>query len=218
MTPAGAITRATKTVFVAYPYNLFDKRDYRRVYNDIGREFGVHFVFADERITNIYLLEKIRRHIEMADFSLFDISGWNPNVALELGVAYALGKGNWYICFNPDQNNTREVPSNISGVDRIKYHSFAELGEKLTALLAQKYPLEADSSLDEFTAEIEKGVTDLLRNSPGLGVVEIAKTLKIQKEMVKVAVRQLTEAGKLAQTGQTRAARYSIQSPATARS
>ena len=218
MTPAGAITRATKTVFVAYPYNLFDKRDYRRVYTDIGREFGVHFVFADERITNMQVLQKIRLYIEVADFSLFDISGWNPNVALELGVAYALDKGNWYICFNPEKNNTNEVPSNIRGLDRIQYRSFAELGEKLTALLAQKYPPEAGSPLDEFTAEIGNRVTDLLRNSPGLGVAEIAKKLKIQKEMVKVAVRQLTKAGKLVQTGQTSAARYSIQYSATARS
>ena len=86
----------TKQIFVAYAYNLYDQRDYRKVYTSLEKAFGVKFIFADEKITNMHILQKIISYIRGSDFSLFDISSWNPNVTLELGIALATSD-DWYI-------------------------------------------------------------------------------------------------------------------------
>ena len=156
----------TKQVFVAYAYGLYDKRDYRKVFSALERAFGVRFVFADEKITNMHILQKIVSYIKASDFSLFDISSWNPNVTLELGVALALSD-DWYICFDPKHTNVSEVPSDIRGIDRIQYGSFAELEDKLTALLDQRYPRTVRTGVDDYIARLESDITELLGREPG---------------------------------------------------
>jgi hypothetical protein len=64
----------SKQVFVAYAYNLYDKRDYRKVFASLENAYGVKFIFADEKITNMHILQKIISYIKASDFSLFDIS------------------------------------------------------------------------------------------------------------------------------------------------
>jgi hypothetical protein len=118
---------------------LYDRKDYRRVFSNLAKTHGVNFIFADEKITNMHILQKIIRYIRASDFSLFDISSWNPNVTLELGIALATSD-DWYICFNPDKTDLLEVPSDIRGIDRIQYSGFTDLEEKLTILLEQWYP------------------------------------------------------------------------------
>jgi hypothetical protein len=46
------------------------------------KAYPVTFKFADEQITNQYILAKISNYIREHDISLFDITEWNPNVAL----------------------------------------------------------------------------------------------------------------------------------------
>jgi hypothetical protein len=197
----------TKQVFVAYAYNLYDKRDYRKIYTAIERSYGIKFIFADEKITNMHILQKIISYIRGSDFSLFDISDWNPNVTLELGIALALSD-NWYICFNPEKTNISEVPSDIRGIDRIQYKSFSDLEDKLTILLDQWYPPAKTRTVDDYMGAIEERVRELLQRQQGLGVVEIAEILNMNKKMVQVVVKQMVEAGKLRIEGMTKAAKY----------
>ncbi len=44
-------TRNQRQIFVAYPYSIYDKSDYRRPFNDLAKAFNVTFVYADEKIT-----------------------------------------------------------------------------------------------------------------------------------------------------------------------
>ena len=196
----------TKQIFVAYAYNLYDKRDYRRVYSN-RESYRTKFIFADEKITNMHILQKIISYIRASDFSLFDISSWNPNVTLELGIALALSD-KWYIAFNPAETELDEVPSDIRGIDRIQYSSFSDFEDKLTALLEQWYPKSHVRTVDEYLGSMEANVKDLLSKQPGLKVVDIAEVLSINKKMVQVIVRQLLESGDLRLEGQTRGARY----------
>jgi len=48
----------TKQVFVAYAYNLYDTRDYRKVFTSLEKAFGIKFIFADEKITNMHILQR----------------------------------------------------------------------------------------------------------------------------------------------------------------
>lgn len=199
-------TNLQKQVFVAYAYGLYDKRDYRRVFTSLEKTYGVKFIFADEKITNMHILQKIISYIRSSDFSLFDISGWNPNVTLELGVAIA-DSDNWYICFNPEKTPIEEVPSDIKGLDRIQYTSFAELEEKLTVLLEQRYPKEERQPLDAYISSLQADVQSLIEKSPGLRMEEISEILKVNVKMAQVIVGPMV-GSRLRVEGKTRGARY----------
>jgi hypothetical protein len=92
----------------------------RRPFNEIAKAFDVIFEFADEKITNKQILEKITSMIAGSRFSLFDITGWNTNVALELGIAIGMNK-DYYLLFNPthESNPYGDVPADLGGLDRI---------------------------------------------------------------------------------------------------
>jgi hypothetical protein len=197
----------TKQVFVAYAYNLYDQRDYRKVYSSLEKAFGVKFIFADEKITNMHILQKIISYIRGSDFSLFDISSWNPNVTLELGVALAMSD-DWYICFNPEKTTVEEVPSDIRGLDRIQYTSFSELEDRLSVLLDQWYPRSTRATVDDYFVEAQNRVLELVRMQPGLKVKEISDLLSMNLKMTQVVVQQLITAGSVRMEGKTRGAKY----------
>lgn len=200
----------TKQVFVAYAYNLYDQRDYRKVYASLEKSFGIKFIFADEKITNMHILQKIISYIRGSDFSLFDISAWNPNVTLELGIALATSD-DWYICFNPEQTDVKEVPSDIRGLDRIQYTSFSELEDRLSVLLDQWYPRNTRTTVDDYFDKAKKDVFELLLKEPGLKVNEIADILGINLRMAQVVVGQLMTDDALRLEGKTRGAKYFLK-------
>jgi predicted nucleotide-binding protein len=139
-----------RSIFVAYAYTLYDRRDYRKVFTSLENAFGVKFIFADEKITNMHIMQKIISYIQAADFSIYDISGWNPNVTLELGIGIGIGmmsQKDWYILVNPEKTPNQEVPSDIKGIDRIQYTSFSDLEDRLAALLSQRYAKHSINTL-----------------------------------------------------------------------
>lgn len=199
----------TRQIFVAYAYNIYDKRDYRNVYAQLEKAYGVKFIFADEKITNMHILQKIISYIRGSDFSLFDISGWNPNVTLELGIALAMSE-NWYIGFNPEKTTLDDVPSDIKGIDRIQYKSFTELSEKLSALLEQRYPkVEARQPLDDYVESLRTEILSLIEKQPGLKMQEIADIMRVNIKMAQMIVTPLVGSA-LKTEGQRRGAKYFI--------
>jgi hypothetical protein len=129
-------------IFVAYPFSLYEDREaeYRAIFNRVGRPFNVNFMFADERISNLHILDKIQELIQSSRFAIFDISGWNPNVTLEIGLARGIGHPT-FIVIDPSQTPKGQiVPSDLGGFDRIQYRSFQELEGKLVNLLKCQLP------------------------------------------------------------------------------
>ena len=203
----------TKEIFVAYPYALYNRGDYRRVYQRVGREFGVKVVFADEHIVSEHILAKIRRSIQIADFSVFDISGWNPNVTLELGMAFALGES-WFICYNPEHNSVSEVPGNLRGLDRIQYRSFSELEDGLVLLMNQRYSRRGErrESRRDQVAPMKRMILGYLRSEAGgLPAAELAELLGCSRKVASVILNEMVKDGGLGVSGATRGARYFIK-------
>lgn len=200
-----------KQVFVAYSYKLYPKDDYRRVYKDLEQKFDVTFIFADEKITNMHIMKKIESYIRNSDFSIFDISGWNPNVTLELGFAMAAGD-NWYIALDPKHTEIQEVPSDLRGLDRIQYTSYSDFGSRLSVLMEQWYPpARPRGTIDEFLDERRNEVRTLLRESPGLTVVSIAQVLNLEVQVVQLTLRPLLESGELTTTGVRKGTKYFLK-------
>jgi DNA-binding transcriptional ArsR family regulator len=203
-----------KQIFVAYSYKAYPAADYRRVFNEIAAEYEVSFVFADEKITNMHILQKIISYIRGSDFALFDISGWNPNVTLELGIAMASDE-DWYIAFNPNETDIEEVPSDLRGIDRIQYTSYTELGEKLRALVEQRYPRRSEG-IEAYLDDLRTSVRSLLGQQPGMTMQELAEVLGVSVAVAQLAVRPLIGA-ELETTGRRKGTKYYRNGEAPAR-
>jgi len=100
-------------VFLACP---FDK-DMDRLVTHLNK-LPWKVKIASEKVTSDHLLKKIITDMKASDFAIFDISGWNPNVCLELGLARGLNK-QYYIINNTSKR--KDVPSDIKGIDRVDY-------------------------------------------------------------------------------------------------
>jgi predicted transcriptional regulator len=203
--------RRRRQVFVAYSYRLYPKADYRTIYKNIEAVYEVTFIFADEKITNVHILKKIESFIRDSDFSIFDISGWNPNVTLELGFAMALNDS-WYIAIDPSKTDVGEVPSDLRGLDRIQYSSYTELGEKIKAIMEQRYPKRPGTSIDTFLAEKRKDLVVILRSNPGLTMTSMAQLLGVNVQVAQLIVRPLVEENAIRTEGSRRATKYFLGS------
>lgn len=117
-------------VFVAMPFD----DDYRDSY-----EYGIKLILgqlaiehyrADNEISNKDIMCKICCEIQSCDKVIANISGLNPNVMLELGLAYGLGKE---VIVIKDKKTTSI--SDLGSVEYIEYSHAGELQHKLLSLL-----------------------------------------------------------------------------------
>lgn len=204
-------TSKTEQVFIAYAYSLYPKDDYRKVFVEIESIYDVQFIFADEKITNMHIMNKIESYIRGAKFSIFDISGWNPNVTLELGFAMAITK-DWYISYNPKHTQLSDVPSDIRGIDRIQYESLGEYSGKILALMEQNFPRQnRRPPIADYISSMQEDVITLLATSPGLKMVEISSFLSVDVRLAQVVISSLINSGKIVSTGATKGTKYSLK-------
>jgi hypothetical protein len=128
-------------VFVGHPFaNRFPTKKFRKILN----ELPLNVVYGNTDLQTEHLLEIMRANISKADFSIFDLSDWNPNVALELGLAQGLRKTpgkQYYIILNTRRSGN--VPSDIQGIQRLEYTSYdykptAGLGDQLLNYVVAK--------------------------------------------------------------------------------
>jgi len=105
------------------------------------------FFYADTRLQTKHLLEILRKYIATADFCVFDISTYNPNVALEIGLADGLGV-EYYILLN--RTLAAGVPADIQGIQRIEYSNYKDFDERNGLVPQLVRFLRAGSKLADF--------------------------------------------------------------------
>jgi hypothetical protein len=197
------------TVFVACPYMLFPIEDYKKVFETIAKGYHVTFKFADEQITSQHILTKISNYIREHDISLFDITGWNPNVALELGIAVGMGR-KYFILLNTHIDVNKEAPSDIRGIERIQYTSNQELEAKMAILIKQELPNNQDRSESAFES-IKSNITKVLGDNLGIGIIKISELARQDKAIVQSVVRAMVQSGDLRTQGQRKGTVYYLQ-------
>ncbi len=107
------------TVFVGCPYSPKAQYDaFRAALETVPLEF----LYADSSIKTKHVLDRIRAGIVKADYCIFDITAWNANVTLEVGLAEGLNK-KYYVLFKPGKGAKKEPPSDLKGVQRFQYSS-----------------------------------------------------------------------------------------------
>jgi len=204
--------RNSRQIFVAYPYTLYDKSDYRKPYKDLAKAFNVQFVFADEKITTLHILQKIADYIRSSKCGIYDISGWNANVTLELGLAYGMNE-KAYVISNPKQHPAGEVPSDLRGLDRMQYTSFSELQSALEKILLQEFPIQPAHDVENQLEMLRKHALTVIQDAPdGLKINDIASLLGVSCEVAKVVVHPLV-GSTLRTEGVSRGTKYFAVTP-----
>ena len=203
MESAASSSEANRDVFVAYPWTLYSNREaYKRAYTKLQKPLAVRFVFAEERISSGHVLEKIAEMIEQAAFGIYDVSGWNPNVTLEYGMARGIGAVT-FIAFNPEKTDIEDVPTDVRGFDRLQYTDFDGLSDAVATLVRQELgetpvsdPLEAD----------RRRLLNAIQGNAGMTARELAEYLGQRLDYVQLLIRR--SGSDLETTGATRATRY----------
>lgn len=105
------------TAFVGCPYGKkFKFKAFRKTLDKLP----IAWYYADTSLKTKHLLEILTTYVKAVDYCVFDLSLWNPNVALELGLTEGLGR-DYYILVNTKQS--KDVPSDLKGLQRVDYSS-----------------------------------------------------------------------------------------------
>lgn len=112
--------------FVAHAFTKENKDDLRGAIENALKDFNFEPYYADQEIRSQHILCKICEKIQCSNFGIFDISDKNPNVTLELGMAWGLGMKALLIA-----KSGSKIPADLDGLDRLEYVSFRDLTKKL---------------------------------------------------------------------------------------
>jgi|KBSSwiStaDraftv2_1062776.scaffolds.fasta_scaffold24237_10 hypothetical protein len=212
-------------VFVGCNYERIPIQGYRDAFREVqASEPRIQFRFADVRISNKVIMEKVRDEILHCDVGLYDVTFRNPNVMMELGIAVGAGRS-WNILYNPVADaqswltkgwfnkKTAELPANLRGYEYLQYTSQATLRDALTKWA--KHALEqAPLSTVEHWLEATHELTALLTRKPGLTINEIARELGAQHvSLVRLTLSELRKKGILRSDGKGPGTRYFVSRP-----
>jgi hypothetical protein len=103
--------------FVVMPFRADLNFFYLYLRRHLQDKHGLRVERGDHQILTVPLLEKIREQIVEAKVLLADITGRNPNVFYELGLAHALEKPVILLT----QDEAEDVPTDIRHLEFIRY-------------------------------------------------------------------------------------------------
>jgi nucleoside 2-deoxyribosyltransferase len=126
-----------KLVFALMPFN----QEMNAIYTSKIKpciESGLNMIVrrADEFKNANVIMQDIWKSICEARIVLADLTGFNPNVMYELGIAHTVGKETLILYQNKNQEGTR-FPFDLAHIRRIEYENTMEGGQKLEATLKE---------------------------------------------------------------------------------
>jgi hypothetical protein len=110
------LEQITNTCFVVMPFHSLFKAEYERVIRLAIEEVGVECVRGDEIYTEQAIIQDIWKSIRQARIIVAELSGRNPNVMYEIGLAHAIGKPIVLLTRNED-----DVPFDLRALRYIYY-------------------------------------------------------------------------------------------------
>lgn len=142
-------------VFIGCPFRSPVRRMYDRLKSDLEARSPLHIVLADTTTISStdYLLEHITRLIRDSAACLFDATGGNPNVSLEVGIAHALPV-DFLLCLSTRKppasrakplrgaaDGGRPIIADLQGRNRIEYKTYASLRDQAWKRYLSRLPL-----------------------------------------------------------------------------
>lgn len=135
--------RCSRSPITVEPYAFFISEPYDKHRSEREKSIneaikGYKFIISDHDKTTISITCKICQQIQSAHFGIVDITNYNRNVLIELGMLFGFNKPvlillkhSKHNLFRRLSNNQLEIPSNIIGIEQIRYNDFADLEVKL---------------------------------------------------------------------------------------
>lgn len=124
-------------VFLGYPFNPpLAGDDYAAVVRELQQELPIRLWYFLDEITTDEMMRKIWRAILRSDLAIFDISGGNPNVAFELGLAVGRDKRCMTVLKAGEPNPLGSADLGYS--ERMEYSSAETLKARLRDLLTAR--------------------------------------------------------------------------------
>lgn len=142
-------------VFIGCPFLTAIRKNYDKLKADLEQETPLHVVLADTTaVTSTdYLLEHITDLIRQSAACVFDVTGGNPNVSLEVGVAHALPADFLLALYTRKPQSQRDaeqalqregevkpIISDLQGRNRIEYKTYRALKRQLLARYLDRLP------------------------------------------------------------------------------
>lgn len=123
--------------FISEPYDK-ERKTREKAIKEVIK--GYPHIIADHKAMNIALTCKICQQIQSAQFGIVDITGFNENVLIELGMLYGFNKP-VVILVKHSEKTDFDIPSNIIGIEQVRYKDFDDLNTKLRNLLTSLFEL-----------------------------------------------------------------------------
>lgn len=117
-------------IFVAMPFDNAYLDSYNYGIVPALSSLGLEHYRADNEISNKDIMCKICKEIQSCGLAIINISGLNPNVMLEHGMAYGLGKSVIII-----KDKATKAISDIGSLEYIEYEHAYDLMQKLCSAL-----------------------------------------------------------------------------------
>jgi len=142
-------------VFIGCPFSRAIRKNYDALKKELEDETPLHLILADTvALTSTdYLLEHITTLIRESAACLFDASGGNPNVSLEVGIAHALPAEFLITLYTrkPRQQKIAEealakegevkpIISDLQGRNRVEYKTYSSLKDQIVKRYLNKLP------------------------------------------------------------------------------
>lgn len=127
--------QAKKQLFVAYPWNIYIQSMYEDIFKDLFKEWdirhGSKVTIENKDLSEIEEFMNRNKHlydifasaISKSDFFIADVTGTNPNVMLELGIAIQLNKNVLIVT----SDELKRIPFDISSRKVSRYKDKKEL-------------------------------------------------------------------------------------------
>jgi len=201
-------------VFFGFPYE-FDRDfgdDYRGILRRACSDLGAEYVFGDKEFTADSLVSKMNSCIDSCEYAFFDITGFNPSVMMELGIAFH-SKGRLFFMYDEAKHRNSaivkatkdQIPTNIRGQDHFTYRTLYDLDFGVRSSLRNALGI-GKSSLQDLKLKIN----GILRKKPQR-IGEIAETLgNVEKDSVAQALFVLRAEKKVECNGIGMGARWSL--------
>lgn len=188
-----------KTAFVIMPFRKPYDGYFNQIYRVALEEAGFQATKADDLFAPRPIIEDIRAKIIAADILLCEMSGRNPNVFYELGLAHAIGKPAILL-----SNTKKDIPFDLSHVRAIVYDTksagwevklrasiAAAAREVSTSAISWPPPLALTSSAE--TGSGLPGVTRIFPNLPAceqevLEEISTSRTVRIFLQLGKTVL------------------------------
>lgn len=139
-------------VFIGCPYRPTFRRTYQRLKRELEADSPLQFVLADTAAitSRDTLLDHITLLIRQSAGCIFDASGGNPNVSLEVGIAHAFG-ADFLLTLNTRRelqvgrgqrraDGGKAIIADLQGRNRIEYRSYAGLKKQLVERFLRRLP------------------------------------------------------------------------------